>query len=333
VTARRVPPRLLAPVDAAMDFARDWIERFLAVQGIDRTMAVAAQAYTALIPLLIVYSSILPRRRNRSFADTLIESFDLRGSTAGAVREAFAPSGTVESSLTVLGVVLLLVSALSFTRGLQRLYEGAFGLPSLGMRNTKWGLMWLGVVCVSAILRPLVLGGLSGNVELIGSLALSGALWLATPYLLLGRRLHWTKLAPVAVLSTIGMTGVGIWSVIWMPHTIAASARQFGVIGVGFALLTYLVAVAGVLVAAATGGALSPTGWIARHPARMKRPRPWRREPDAPWTPRSTPASPTSASSAAASRRTCWRWPPRSTGARSSSRRPCTRSTCSRAAT
>jgi hypothetical protein len=58
------------------------------------------------------------------------------------------------------------------------------------------------------------------------------------------------------VLSVIGMTGVGVWSVLWMPHTITTSADQFGVIGIGFALLTWMVAVAGVLVVAATGGAL-----------------------------------------------------------------------------
>jgi membrane protein len=40
-----------------------------------------------------------------------------------------------------------------------------------------------------------------------------------------------------------------------MPHTLAASSRQFGVIGIGFALLTWLVAIACVLVAAASGGA------------------------------------------------------------------------------
>jgi hypothetical protein len=47
-----------------------------------------------------------------------------------------------------------------------------------------------------------------------------------------------------------------VWAVLWMPHTLATSARQFGVIGIGFALLTYLVVVAAVLVVATTGGAL-----------------------------------------------------------------------------
>jgi membrane protein len=113
-----------------------------------------------------------------------------------------------------------------------------------------------------------VLGGLDGNLEPIASLFMSGALWLVTPYLLLGRRLYWLRLLPVAVLSVIGMTGVGIWSVLWMPHTIASSADQFGMIGIGFALLTWFVAVAGVLVVAATGGAMVSDRVIAwRRPA------------------------------------------------------------------
>jgi membrane protein len=52
------------------------------------------------------------------------------------------------------------------------------------------------------------------------------------------------------------MAGVGLWAVIWMPHTLASSAKQFGVIGVGFAMLTYFVAVAFVVVVATTGGAM-----------------------------------------------------------------------------
>jgi membrane protein len=255
VTAGRLPRVLeLRPIAAVMDFARDWIARFIGVQGIDRSMAIAAQSYTALFPLLIVYASVLPS--DRDFADVLIQRFELTGAAAESVERAFAPSGDVRSSVTVVGAGLLLVSALSFTRGLQRLYESSFGLPTLGMRNTKWGLLWLVIVCVIVGVRPMILGGLDGTVELVVSLLVGWVLWIATPYLLLGRRLRPSRVAPIAVLSTIGMTGVGIWSAIWMPHTVAVSSREFGVIGVGFALLTWLVAVAGVLVVAATGGAV-----------------------------------------------------------------------------
>jgi membrane protein len=252
----------LGPIAGVMSFARDWTTRFVGVQGVDRSMAIGAQAYTALFPLLIVYGALLPRDRN--FADTLIKRFDLSGTSAATVRQAFASTGTVEASLTVIGIVLLIYSALSFTRGLQRLYEGSFGLPTLGVRNTRFALLWLVVMCASAGVRPLVLGIVNGLADTILSLTLSGVVWLLTPYLLLGRRVRWQHLAPVAVLSTIGMTGVGIWSVLWMPQAIATSSRQFGVIGVGFALLTWLVAIGGVLVAAATGGATIADRWERR---------------------------------------------------------------------
>jgi membrane protein len=201
----------------------------------------------------VVYASLSPG--GESFSDALVDRFDLHGSAANSVEQAFTPTG-VGGSVTALGLVLLIISGLSFTRSVQRLYEGVFRLPTLGLRNTQWALLWLAAVWAFVTVRPLILGGLSGLLEIIGTLAVSSLLWLMTPYLLLGRRVSWKRLAPVAVLSTIGMTGVGIWSVIWMPHVVATSAQQFGVIGVGFALLTWLVAAAVVLTIAAAGGAV-----------------------------------------------------------------------------
>jgi membrane protein len=264
---------LLSPIDASLTFTRDWIARFVSVQGVDRSVAIGAQAYTALIPLLIVTSSVLPRTKNSSFAEVLVDRLELSGSSADTLRLAFAPSNTVESSVTGIGVLLLIVSALSFSRALQRLYERVFGLPTRGMRNTKWGIVWLLALTAGLILRPIVLGGLPGAVEVAGSLAFSTALWLVTPYLLLGRRLHWRRLLPLAVLSAVGMAGVGIWTVVWLPHTITSSAQQFGMIGIGFAMLAWLVAAAGVLVVAASGGAVI-SDRLAVHSARVIRDHP-----------------------------------------------------------
>ena len=245
-----------------INFFREWLERFVAVQGIDRAMAVAAQGYSAFLPLLIVYASVLPRSDNASFADLLCDRFELTGSAAESVRQAFAPAGAVQSSVTALGLVLLLVSSLAFTRGLQRMYELAFGLPTLGMRNTPRAVLWLAFVAVFAALRPVALAPLEGSVRIVVTVAAGTILWIITPYLLLGRRVRFRRLFPSALLSAIGMTGVAIWSVIWMPHTLASSAAQFGVIGIGFAMLTWFVAVAVVLVVATTGGATIADRWI-----------------------------------------------------------------------
>ncbi|MDA0184739.1 hypothetical protein OJ997_30835 [Solirubrobacter phytolaccae] len=252
---------MLSPV---VQFFREWLERFVSVQGIDRAMAIAAQGYSAFLPLLIVYASLLPRADNKSFADVLVKQFELTGSAAESVRLAFAPSGAVESGVTVLGVVLLLVSTLAFTRGLQRLYEGAYGLRTLGMRNTLRALLWLSTITLIVTLRPIVTEPLSGWLLIASTLAIGTMTWLLTPYLLLGRRVRPLRLLPSAVLTAIGMAGVGIWSVIWMPHTLSTSASQFGIIGIGFAMLTWFVAVSSVIVVTTTGGATIAERWIKK---------------------------------------------------------------------
>jgi membrane protein len=245
-------------IQSVLQFFRDWFERFVAVQGIDRAMAIAAQSYSAFLPLVIVYSATLPRGENQDFADVIVNRFELHGATAASVRQAFAPSGAVESSLTVLGVVLLLVSTLSFTRGLQRMYEGAFALPTLGMRNTPRALTWLLIIGAVLALRPVVTEPFNGWLLTAVTLAMSTLLWLVTPYL------RPVRLLPSALLAAIGMAGIGIWSVIYMPHALATSAAQYGVIGIGFAMLTWFVAVAAVLVVTTTGGATIADRWIKR---------------------------------------------------------------------
>ena len=241
----------------AVEFARSWATRFLEVQGVDRAMALAAQAFSALIPLLIVSSAVISREEGESFADDLIDRFDLSGSAADSVELAFTSSQTVEDSISILGLLLLIFAGLSFTRGLQRLYEGAYGLPSRGYRNTPWGLAWLALIALYATLRPVLAGVFNdGAVRASVSLALAAGAWTITPYLLLGRRLDWRRLVPGAILAAVGMTALGASSVIWLPETISSSAEQFGAIGVAFALLSWVVGAAFVLVAAATGGAV-----------------------------------------------------------------------------
>ena len=68
--------------------------------------------------------------------------------------------------MTLLGVGLLLYSALSFSRSLQRLYELAYGLPALGMRNTPRGAAVARVPIGSlAALRPVLTSPFGGEYE------------------------------------------------------------------------------------------------------------------------------------------------------------------------
>jgi membrane protein len=239
-----------------LQLGRDWLVGFVQLQGFDRAVALAGQAFTALIPLLIVYSAVVSDATGKDFADQIIRLFDLHGSSASAIKQGIASAGEVESSVSTLGAVLLVGSALSFTRALQRLYQLAFEQPSLGFRAAKWGLIWLALVIVILTVRPIVLGWVHGVTLLVLSLAFAFGLWLSTPYVLLARRLPWRRLVPAALLTAVGMTALEICSAIWMPRTVATSSEQFGAIGVAFALLSWLVGAGLVLVVAAAGGAI-----------------------------------------------------------------------------
>src|SRR4051812_32067631 len=210
-------------------------------------MALAAQAFTALLPLLVVYGALVPSPSGEDFAQRINDRLELTGSAARSVEQAFASRSDTVGSVTAIGIILLVISALSFTRGLQRLFERSYLLEARGMRGTVNGLQWLAFMVVLLTVRPLVLGFLHGVWATAAALAVGVVGWLATPFLLLGKRLPWRRLVPGALLTTVGMTLLGIGSAIWLPHSITSLSKQFGFIGISFALIGWLFAAASVL--------------------------------------------------------------------------------------
>src|SRR5215208_3663999 len=79
------------------------ISRFQKVAGFDRSIALASSALTALIPLSLVASALIPDRGQEDAADRVIERYDLSGGGAEAVREILSPADDPGTSLGVLG--------------------------------------------------------------------------------------------------------------------------------------------------------------------------------------------------------------------------------------
>ena len=168
-----------------LDIGRRSLARFVELEGFDRAMALAGQSFAALLPLLIVVGSVSPAGDDE-LADSLIERFKLSGSAADALEAAVAPPP--HSGLSAVGAVLLVISALSFTRAMQRLYIRAWRLDKLGLKANGWGLGWLVLFVAFWSLQPAVVGLFSGLVAFMVSLALSTGLWLLTPWLLTAKR-------------------------------------------------------------------------------------------------------------------------------------------------
>jgi membrane protein len=228
------------------------LARFVDLEGFDRSMALAGQAFAALLPLLIVIGAASPAGGD-DLADTLIERFDLSGNAAETLRDAV--DHPPETGLSVVGVVLLVISALSFTRAMQRLYIRAWRLDKLGLRANAWGLAWLGAFVIFWSLQPAITELFSGAVAVGVSLALSTALWLWTPWLLTARTIPWRRLLPQAFLTAVGLLALAIAGALYLPRAVGTASAQFGILGVAFALLSLLFAVAFVLVVTAAVGA------------------------------------------------------------------------------
>jgi membrane protein len=248
-----------------LDIGRRSLARFVELEGFDRTMALAGQAFATLLPLMIVCGTV-SQGSGEEVADDLIERFDLSGSAADALRETVAQPH--DAGLSLVGSVLLVISALSFTRAMQRMYVRAWRLEPLGLRGNLWGLLWLGVFIAFWSLQPAVVALFDGVVSFAVALALSTLLWLWTPWLLVARRITWRRLLPQAFLNACGLVGLAVGAAVYLPHAVGTASAEFGILGVAFTLLSLLFAVAFVLVVTAALGATlaesSPPGSSAR---------------------------------------------------------------------
>jgi membrane protein len=252
------PIRGRSPLARAAELTRASLDRLVEIQFVDRSIALGSLAFTAIIPLLVIIAAYVPG--GDGLADELIKRFHLSGSTADMVRQVFAQPDDVKSSLSWLGLALLIGSALSFTRGLQRVYERAWRLDARGWYGTRAGLIWIASVVVWATAFSAARDWLLDQTGPIGSLAIllagDALLWLWSPWILLARRVAWRALVPSALLTAVAMTAFSIGSVIWMPEAISSSADHYGSIGIAISLVSWLVGAGFALTGCAAIGAV-----------------------------------------------------------------------------
>src|SRR5262245_45070937 len=114
-----------------VDGGREWVqrrlvwrvwERMLEIEFVDRSVALAGKAFVALFPLVIVVAAFLPSSVRSSIFATLTRRMGLHGEALHITKQAFAGSDDVRRATGVLGVILTIFYATSFTTALQRVY-------------------------------------------------------------------------------------------------------------------------------------------------------------------------------------------------------------------
>jgi membrane protein len=238
------------------EFGLKLLRRFVEIEGSIQATVLAAQAFTSLIPFTVVAAAFAPG--SSDLADRIVERFDLSGASARSVHQLFASAGETESAITWVSIIILLLSALSFTRALQRLFQRAYGYPTKGVKDIWRGLGWVLGLSIWVVIASPLKGDLEDVGGVVFAVAISSAtgfvLWLGTPALLLGEH-DWRRLAPGALVSGVLGALLGVASSVYIPILMDWSADKYGLIGIAFALQSWLLVSAFVIVIGAVVGA------------------------------------------------------------------------------
>jgi membrane protein len=243
---------------------RFW-SRLLEVEFVDRSVALAAKAFVSFFPLLIVTAALSPAGARSSIVDGFANRFGISGDAFTTVKQAFASPDQTRAATGLLGVVLVVAYAVSFTTALQRVYLRAWRRPAGGgARNKGRGAAWVGgalalLLLLSSVRR--LVGGPVGSVTL-WAVGMTAAVlgWWWTARLMLRGEVRWRPLLPTAVV-----TGVGAWcytlaASVWMSKAVTQHYQQFGAFGIALAFVTWFTGFAFVVVGAAVLGAVLAEG-------------------------------------------------------------------------
>src|SRR6478735_6077158 len=135
------------------------VDELVRVEIVDRAMVIGAQALLALLPLLIVLASFLPHEAIALAVERFESVLGITGGSGHAAVEQGVSSvegsgGTgvdaeaVRRTTGVVGILITLFSATSFSRAIQRMYEKVWQLKHRGgvvgrRRCLSWLFGWL----------------------------------------------------------------------------------------------------------------------------------------------------------------------------------------------
>lgn len=270
--------RLAALADAVdrSTLGRLW-QRLVEVEFVDRSIALAAKAFVSLFPLVAVAAALTPPVVGQSILTTMASRFGLTGTSLELVRQAFATTDPIRTSTSIVGLVLTVLFAVSFTTALQRCYLRVWRRPPRGsLRDRPRGFLWLAMTIaflamVGSVSR--VLTGPPGTaLSVVLGMVGSTALWWWTAHTLLRGDVRWRPLLPTALATGLGSAVYAAAASVWMPRVIADNVEQFGWVGVSLSFVTWFVGFGFLIL---TAVALGPA--IAEGDGRLAR---WVRGPD-----------------------------------------------------
>jgi membrane protein len=249
------------------------------LEPFDRAMTLAAQAFTSIFPVVIATFALLPRDDSGRLGGQLSHVLALPEGTRTALSEAFPPDSGQATTFGVLSLLIVLLSATSFSRALTRMYAKVWSV-----RGPGWSSPWRWIVAVVAITTCTVglqavqraASGSAGwlTAAMLLTVAVNAVLWTWVPSLLLAAEVPWRLLAPGGLLMGVASVLTYVASRVYMPSALEYAHRHFGELGVAFTSIGWLFVVAFVLIVASVVGSVvvDQPGPVSRYVTSRSRP-------------------------------------------------------------
>ncbi|WP_157987739.1 YhjD/YihY/BrkB family envelope integrity protein [Jiangella endophytica] len=207
----------------------------------DRAMTVAAQVFSSVLPILILFATW----SGASATDATAQALQIPDESRAVMDDAV--QGAAGTAFGVVGVLIVLVSATSLSRAVTRAFTAVWALPRPRNRlGSAW--RWLAAVVGLALSIVVVrqLAVLAGELpqprawQSVTAFAADTAVTLFLPWVLLAGAVRPRLLLPGALLFAVTMLAVRPASAVWLPRALDSSADRFGSIGVAFTYLAWL---------------------------------------------------------------------------------------------
>jgi membrane protein len=252
--ADRLPALVLQMVATA-------IRDFRNLDVLDRAMTLAAQAFTSFFPLIIAIAAVRPGQSD-SLGDDLADILSSPESSRRVLEEALPGEPRTIGAFGLLGVLIVLVSATSFSRALARMYARIWLVtPPRRLRGA-----WRWVATLAAIATAVVVLRLlqrlwqhipyDNMLDALSALALSTVIWIWTPWVLLAGQVAWRRLLPGGALMGVGSGLISIGTDVYLPRALNSAAREYGALGIAFTYISWLFVVMTVLIGTTLVGAV-----------------------------------------------------------------------------
>ena len=249
-------------------------DRMLETEFIDRGIALAGKAFISFFPLVIVVAAFMPAHLRITILTAVTHRLGITGGSLATVRRAFASAQDIRRATGLLGLVLAIFYASSFTTALRRAYLRVWRRPPVRaagnyVRGVAWAAAFLVYMALLGGARDVLGNGVGIAAFVVVALALSTGMWWFTAWLMLKGQVRPRVLFPSGLITAIALSAYALSSTLWMPNNVTSNNHQYGIFGVALALVAWFSGAAiCVIVGACAGPVLAddpgPIGRLVR---------------------------------------------------------------------